>query len=77
MQWNGKSSMFTAKEIGKTEKGSTYVIGQDTPSSFHISVSIGDYVLYDFLNGPDSIEAIHQHIRQLETELEEKQINIV
>lgn len=64
--------MIMAKEVKKTAKGNTYIILQDSPSTFHLSIAIGDYVLYDFLNAPDSVETIHQHIIQLESELEGK-----
>jgi hypothetical protein len=60
------------KEVKKTAKGNTYIILQDSPSTFHISVSIGDKVSYDFLESPSSMEAIHEHIRNMETELEVK-----
>lgn len=64
--------MIMAKEVKKTEKGNTYIILQDSPSTFHLSVQIGDYVSYDFLDTPPSLEYIQQHIIQLESELEEK-----
>ena len=62
--------MFMAKEVKKTEKGNTYIILQDSPSTFHISVSIGNRVSYDCLDQPSSVEAIYEHIRNMETELE-------
>jgi hypothetical protein len=61
--------MFIAKEIGKTEKGSTYVIGQDTPSSFHISVSYGNNVIYDFIENPPSIEFLKENVKTLEEQI--------
>ena len=64
--------MIQAKEVRKTLKGNTYIILQDSPSTFHVSISIGDYVLYDFLNAPESVEVIYQHAEQLERELELK-----
>jgi hypothetical protein len=64
--------MISAKEIKKTVKGNTYVIYQDSPSTFHVSVSIGNFVSYDFLESPSSIEAIHECIHRLESELEER-----
>lgn len=64
--------MFLAKEVKKTLKGNTYIILQDSPSTFHLSVSIGNFVNYDFLESPSTIDVIHQHIETLETELEEK-----
>lgn len=61
--------MFMAKEVKKTEKGNTYIILQDSPSTFHVSLSIGNYVIYDYLESPPNIETIHQTIVQLENEL--------
>jgi hypothetical protein len=61
--------MFIAKEIGKTERGSTYIIGQDTPSSFHISVSYGNNVIYDFIENPPSIEFLKENVKTLEDQL--------
>jgi len=60
------------KEVKKTAKGNTYIILQDSPSTFHISVSIGNKVSYDFLESPPSLEAIHECIQTMETELEMK-----
>jgi hypothetical protein len=65
--------MFIAKEIGKTEKGSTYVIGQDTPSSFHISVSYGNNVIYDYFENPPNLEFLKEAIITLDNELHNNQ----
>lgn len=64
--------MISAKEIKKTEKGNTYIIYQDSPTTFHVSVSIGNFVTYDFIQSPSSIEQIHECVHRLETELEER-----
>jgi hypothetical protein len=64
--------MINAKEIKKTAKGNTYVIYQDSPNTFHVSVSIGNFVSYDFLESPPNIEAIHEYIHRLESELEDR-----
>ena len=64
--------MITGKEIKKTSKGNTYVIYQDSPNTFHVSVSIGSFVSYDFIESPPSIESLHEHIMSLETELENR-----
>jgi len=66
---NGRGLMFIAKEIGKTERGSTYVIGQDTPSSFHISVSCGNTVIYDFIENPPNIEFLKENVKTLEEQV--------
>jgi len=67
-----RSNMITGKEIKKTSKGNTYVIYQDSPSTFHVSVSIGNFVSYDFIEAPSSVHALHEHIEALESELEMK-----
>jgi len=61
--------MFIAKEIGKTERGGTYVIAQDTPSSFHISVSYGNNVIYDFIENPPNIEFVKESVKTLEEQV--------
>ena len=62
--------MFIAKEVKKTSKGNTYMILQDSPSTFHISVTIGSFVSYDFIESPSNVETIYTRIEELETELE-------
>jgi len=61
--------MFSAKETGKTEKGTWYYIGQDAPNSFHISVSKPELTVYDHLLNPSSMEEIRGKIIELEDEL--------
>ena len=65
--------MFIAKEVGKTEKGSTYVIGQDTPSSFHISVTSGSNTIYDYFENPPNLEFLKENIISLDNELHNNQ----
>ncbi len=62
--------MFIAKEVKKTSKGNTYIILQDSPSTFHISVTIGNFVSYDFIESPSNVETIYTRIEELEIELE-------
>jgi hypothetical protein len=64
--------MITAKELRKTSKGNPYMILQDSPSTFHVSVSIDNYIIYDFINTASSVEEIYQHGENLETELQNK-----
>ena len=66
---NGRGLMFIAKEIGKTEKGSTYVIGQDTPSSFHISVTYAGNTIYEHFENPPNIEFLKENILLLENQV--------
>jgi hypothetical protein len=61
--------MFIAKEIGKTEKGSTYVIGQDTPSSFHISVTYAGNTIYEHFENPPNIEFLKENVKTLEEQI--------
>ena len=69
MQLNGEDVMFIAKEIGKTEKGSTYVIGQDTPSSFHISVTYASNTIYEHFENPPNIEFLKENRLLLENQV--------
>lgn len=73
MQLNGEDVMFIAKEIGKTERGSTYVIGQDTPSSFHISVTNGSNSIYDYFENPPNLEFLKETVINLDNELHNTQ----
>lgn len=61
--------MFSGKEIGKTEKGTWYCIGQDAPNSFHISVSNSQLTIYDHVFNPTSMEQIRNTVIELETDL--------
>ena len=70
---NGRGLMFIAKEVGKTEKGSTYVIGQDTPSSFHISVTSGSNSIYDYTENPPTLEFLKEMVINLDNELHNNQ----
>jgi hypothetical protein len=70
---NGRGLMFIAKEIGKTEKGSTYVIGQDTPSSFHISVTYAGNTIYEHFENPPNIEFLKEMVINLDNELHNNQ----
>lgn len=60
------------KQIGKTEKGNKYIILQDSPSTFHVSVECNNIVNYDFIENPANMEELHARIIGLETELEGK-----
>lgn len=60
------------KQIGKTEKGNKYIILQDSPSTFHVSVDCNNIISYDIIENPTSMEELHARIIGLETELESK-----
>lgn len=62
--------MFIAKEVGKTEKGNTYIILQDNSimTQFHISVDVNNVIRYDCVENPISIEEIMARISTLENE---------
>ena len=66
---NGRGLMFIAKEIGKTERGSTYIIGQDTPSSFHVSVTYAGNTIYEYFENPPNIEFLKENILLLENQV--------
>lgn len=73
MRPRGETKMFIAKEVGKTEKGSTYVIAQDTPSSFHISVTNGTNSIYDYFENPPNLESLKEAVITLDSELHNNQ----
>ena len=60
------------KQVGKTAKGNTYIILQDSPTTFHMSVQYNNIVSYDFIENPSSVDELHMRITELETELESK-----
>ena len=62
-------SVYQAKRTGKTESGSWYVMLQDGPASFHISVGKGDNVIYDYFLNPPNIEFLDNNVLLLEQEL--------
>lgn len=64
--------MYQAKRVGKTLTGNKYIILQDGPKSFHVSVSINDYVIYDHFHDPPTLEALNENILLLEKELYNK-----
>lgn len=61
--------LYSRKEEGTTVNGSRYVILQDSPASFHISVSKGNNVIYEHFENPPSREFLDTGIRNLEQEL--------
>lgn len=61
--------LYIAKKSDSTEKGSRYVILQDSPTSFHVSVQRGDKLIYDHIEQPESMEFLMKQISLLEEEL--------
>lgn len=61
--------LYAGKEEGTTSSGSRYVILQDSPVSFHISVSKGNNVVYEHFENPPSREFLDTGIHNLEQEL--------
>lgn len=62
-----------ARETGSTAAGSEYVIEQDTPTTFHISmtnpiVNRND-IWYDFVFDPPSIQDIYNKLHLLEKDI--------
>jgi hypothetical protein len=60
---------YVAKKEGKTENGAWYAILQDDTNSFHISVSLGDEVIYDCFKNPPSIEYLDEQVMEMEAVL--------
>ena len=58
------------KQVGKTAKGNTYIILQDSPTTFHMSVQYNNIVSYDCVENPANMEELHNRIIELEKELE-------
>ena len=61
--------MYHAKDVGVAKQGSRYVILQDGPASFHVTVSTGSIAIYDYFFNPPSIESLKANIDSLEEEL--------
>lgn len=64
---------FSARDTGITPSGSRYVILQDSPFSFHITISNQahnkDLSIYDCFTNPSSKEDLFDKIYLLEKEL--------
>lgn len=65
-------SIYQAKKMGNTPLGSKYIILQDGPKSFHVSVGKGDIVIYEHFHDPPSLEFLDNNILLLEQELYNK-----
>lgn len=61
--------LYIAKKSDSTKKGSRYVILQDSPTSFHVSVQRGDKVIYEHFERPESMDFLLNQINVLEEEL--------
>lgn len=61
--------MYQAKKVGTTQAGNKYIILQDGPKSFHVSVGINNHVIYDHFHDPPSLDALNENILLLEKEL--------
>lgn len=61
--------MFIAKEVGKTEKGNIYIILQDTPTSFHVSIQVEGVTMYEHIETPPTMEFLKEQIVRMENEL--------
>ena len=62
-------SIYQAKKVGNTVSGNKYIILQDGPKSFHISVSNESNTIYDYFFDPPNLEFFDNNILLLETEL--------
>lgn len=61
--------MYQAKKVGKTQAGNKYIILQDGPKSFHVSVGINNHVIYEHFEDPPNLDFLEQNILLLEKEL--------
>jgi hypothetical protein len=61
--------LYIAKQSDVTEKGSRYVILQDGPASFHITVQRENIAIYDYISNPQSMQILMNTISALESEL--------
>ncbi len=62
--------MILGKEIGNTPNGCKYIIYQDSPNTFHFTVSKNDIVYYDYKENPTSVEDLHSCVNLLAEELD-------
>lgn len=63
--------MILGKEIGHID-GYKYIIYQDSPTTFHFSVSHKDMVYYDYKENPASVEELKDCVAKLVQELDNK-----
>lgn len=61
--------MFLAKEIRTTALGGKCIILQDSPISFHVSISHGNCTIGENILSPNSLEELNAKIDELEMEL--------
>lgn len=61
--------LYIAKQSDVTEKGSRYVILQDGPASFHITVQRENTAIYDYVSNPQTMQVLMDAIATLENEL--------
>jgi hypothetical protein len=62
--------VILGKEIGSTPNGCKYIIYQDSPNTFHYTVSKNDIVYYDYKENPTSMEDLHASVNLLAEELD-------
>lgn len=62
------NNLFTAREHGKLNNGVSYVILQDGPTSFHVTVNNKHLYYYEYFS-PNSIEELRNGIDNLSNEL--------
>ena len=64
-----------AEQKGKTERGNFFSIIQDTPTLFHISVSMGQFTYHDFIESPTGMDVLYTKVKEVEDELMERFIS--
>ena len=62
------NNLFTTREHGKLNNGVSYVILQDGPNSFHVTVNNKHLYYYEYFS-PNSIEELRNGIDNLSNEL--------
>lgn len=51
---------------GVTERGNTWYIIQDSPVSFHITVTDKETIAYDHMERPSNMEHLMEYVREVE-----------
>lgn len=62
-------TLYSAKESGKAISGSYYTILQDGPTSYHVTVSKGQFAIYEHFSSIESKDNMLYMINKLEEEL--------
>lgn len=61
--------MRMAIQKGKTQSGNTWFIIQDSPISFHITVTDTVTISYDHMERPNSMEQLMEYVENIDKSL--------